>query len=96
VRPHLEFATPAWSPWFQTDIQTLEIVQERAVKMILGLKSQDYNERCEELNLETLQERRKKQDMSQVYKLVHNIDKIGRVQLLNHVPDGRTRQAPDP
>jgi hypothetical protein len=24
VRPHLEFSTPAWAPWLQSDIQVLE------------------------------------------------------------------------
>ena len=37
VRPHLEFAITAWSPWTQADIQTLEKVQQRAIKMVSGL-----------------------------------------------------------
>ena len=32
VRPHLEFAVPAWSPWTVADIHVLERVQQRAVK----------------------------------------------------------------
>jgi hypothetical protein len=31
VRPHLEFAPPAWSSWQQGDRETLERVQEKAV-----------------------------------------------------------------
>jgi hypothetical protein len=31
VRPHVEFATPAWSPWLNADIQLIERVQEKAV-----------------------------------------------------------------
>jgi hypothetical protein len=31
VRPHLEFAVPAWSQWLKGDIETLEKVQEKAV-----------------------------------------------------------------
>jgi Reverse transcriptase (RNA-dependent DNA polymerase) len=96
VRPHLEFATPAWSPWLLSDIQTLEKVQERAVKLIAGLAGKDYADRCKELGLETLQERRHIQDMAQVYKLVHNVDKVSRVKLFDHVPEGRTRLAADP
>jgi hypothetical protein len=37
VRPHLEFAAPAWSPWNRGDIACLEKVQERAVKAVSGL-----------------------------------------------------------
>jgi ABC-type transporter MlaC component len=42
VRPHLDFAVQAWSPWLQADIKVLERVQQRAVKMVSGLRSQDY------------------------------------------------------
>jgi predicted YcjX-like family ATPase len=36
VRPHLEFATPAWSPWLAADKQRLEKVQEKAVDFGYG------------------------------------------------------------
>ncbi len=40
VRPHLEFAVQAWSPWMVGDIEDekLEKVQEKAVRMVAGLK----------------------------------------------------------
>jgi len=56
VRPHLEFASPAWSPWQEGDKECLEKVQRRAVGMIAGLKSRDYSERLKELGLTTLEE----------------------------------------
>jgi hypothetical protein len=96
VRPHVEFATPAWSPWLMSDIKTIEKVQEKAVGMISGLAGESYEEKCKELEIETLQERRKINDMTQVYKLVSNKDKIERVRLFNHVQAGRTRMAADP
>jgi hypothetical protein len=34
--------------------------------------------------------------MAQVYKLVHKVDKVDRLQLFNHVPEGITRLAADP
>jgi hypothetical protein len=95
VRPHVEFATPAWSPWYISDIQTIEKVQEKAVGMVSGLKGKSYEEKCKELELETLQERRKVADMAQVFKLVHGIDKISRIDIFQHVPEGRTRLAAD-
>jgi hypothetical protein len=64
--------------------------------MISGLRGGDYAEKCRELNLETLAERRVLQDMAQVHKLVHKVDKVDRLQLFNHVPEGRTRLAADP
>jgi ribonuclease P/MRP protein subunit RPP40 len=68
VRPHLEFSAPAWSPWLQGDKDTLEKVQEKAVKMVAGLKGANYLEKCAELGLETLEKRRNDQDLALVYK----------------------------
>ena len=34
VRPHLEFWSPAWSPWLLGDINKLESVQEKFVKSV--------------------------------------------------------------
>jgi hypothetical protein len=42
VRPHLEFAVQAWSPWTEADKECLEKVQKRAVKMVSGVKATDY------------------------------------------------------
>jgi hypothetical protein len=70
VRPHLECASPSWSPWLIGDIERLEKVREKAVKMVAGLKSKDYRERYQELGLETLEERRDKLDLALVHKLV--------------------------
>jgi hypothetical protein len=76
VRPHLEFASPAWSKWQKGDIETIERVQEKALRMTSGLKGENYEGRCKEAGLEMLEERRKTQDMAQVFKIVKGIDKI--------------------
>ena len=36
VRPHLEFSTPAWSPWLQGDIDRLEAVQKNLLGWLQG------------------------------------------------------------
>ena len=69
VRPHVEFASPAWSPWTEMDKANIEKVQIRAVNMISGLTGRTYEEKCKELGLDTLEERRLKQDMLQTYKI---------------------------
>jgi hypothetical protein len=71
VRPHLEFASQAWSPWYAKDIQTLEKVQKRAVSMINGLKPGTYDEKLKELGIQSLKDRRLEADMVLTYKLVH-------------------------
>ena len=76
VRPHLEFASPAWSPWSELDKSLLEKVQNRAVNQVAGLQGKTYEEKCEELGLETLEKRREKQDLLQTYKILHGVDKV--------------------
>jgi hypothetical protein len=93
VRPHLEFAAPAWSPWLTGDIEKIEKVQEKAVKMVAGLKSREYKERCSELGLETMEERRHKQDLALVHKLMQDGPDASILQRTRENNEGaRTRQ----
>ena len=71
VRPHMEFASPVWSPLLEQEIQALEKVQKKAVGMISGLKGENYNEKCKELKLDTLQLRRDKQDLQEMFKIMN-------------------------
>jgi hypothetical protein len=71
VRPHLEFAVQAWSPCHQADKEVLEKVQRRAVGMVAGLRSREYEDRLKELGLTTLEERRHQADMLQMYKIIN-------------------------
>ena len=85
VRPHLEFASSAWSPWTAADIQVLEKVQEQALRFTHGLKGETYLERCAEAGLETLEKRRYNQDMMQVFKIIKGIDKVSLEKLFTKV-----------
>jgi hypothetical protein len=93
VRPHLEFSSPAWSPWLQGDIDILEKVQEKAVKMVSGLKGTTYKEKYKELGLQTLEDRRDRQDMALVHKFL--TEKSGTDMFRQMAATGRagTRQA---
>jgi hypothetical protein len=71
IRPHLEFCTPAWSPWSITDIKTLERVQEKFVNMVSGLTGTTYDEKLAELHLDRLECRRQQFDIAMVHKIVH-------------------------
>jgi hypothetical protein len=71
VRPHLEFATQAWSPWTVTDCEVLERVQRRAVRMVSGLKGVSHEEKLKELGLQSLAERRHQADMHMVHRIMH-------------------------
>jgi len=60
VRPHLEYAVASWSPWFEANKECLEKIQRRAVNMVSGLKGRTYEEKLKELEIPTLEERRRK------------------------------------
>ena len=49
----------------------LEQVQQRAVNMVVGLKSNSYEGKYKELNITSLHERRMRGDMIQVWKYLH-------------------------
>jgi hypothetical protein len=46
--------------------------------MVAGLKGKEYAERCTELGLETLEERRHQHDMALVYKMAPNKESFKR------------------
>ena len=71
VRHHMELSVQACSPWYLKDIELLEQVQRRAVKMVYGLRATTYEGKLKELGLTTLAARRERGDMIQVWKYVH-------------------------
>ena len=58
VRPRLEYANTVWNPYKKKDIITLENVQRRTTKMVLGLGDRSYEDRLKDLKLPTLTYRR--------------------------------------
>ena len=75
VRPHLEYANPVWSPHLRKHIKMLENVQIRATKQVDGMQKMEYTERLQKLDLPTLEYRRKRGDMIQVWKHFHTYEK---------------------
>jgi ribonuclease P/MRP protein subunit RPP40 len=68
IRPHLEFAIQAWSPYLEKDIETLEIVQRRVTKHIHGLSNLDYDERLKALRW---MRRRERGDVILAFQYLH-------------------------
>ena len=76
VRPHLEYAIAAWSPYTKTDIAFLEKVQKRATRISLSLQGLSYPERLHNLGLTTLKRRRERGDLIRQFKIANRIDQI--------------------
>lgn len=76
IRPHLEFAVQAWCPNSKGDIQVIERVQRRATKIPHCLKNMRYEDRCEQMGIVKLTERRMRGDLIQMFKLSRGLDAV--------------------
>ena len=76
VRPHLEFASAVWNSLSVKDTRRIEGVQRRATKMVTELRGMDYNLRLKELGLTTLETRRKRGDLIQIFKIVKGLEEV--------------------
>jgi hypothetical protein len=99
VRPHLEFAVPAWSPWTQGDIETLENIQRRTVRMVSGLRGATYEEKLKEIGMLSLKDRRIQYDLIQAFKIIRGFDDVESdtwFDLVGQDPTRITRHTQDP
>ena len=76
VRPHLEYATTVWSPMYKKDAIILENTQRRATKMVNSLKELSYEARLKKLGLPSLEYRRLRSDIIEVYKILNQLDRV--------------------
>jgi hypothetical protein len=75
IRPKLEYATVIWSPKLERHKELVEKVQHRCTKFG-PLANLSYHERLVQLGLTTLEVRRKRGDLIQMYKYAKGIDRI--------------------
>ena len=76
IRPHLEYCVQVWSPHLQRDKDVLEKAQRRATKIVPELVNLSYEERLHQLGLTTLEKRRTRGDLIEVYKIIRDVENI--------------------
>ena len=76
VRPHLEFAISAWNPYLKRDIMALEKVQRRATRLPTAFRDADYEVRRARMGLTSLENRRLRGDLIQMFKIVNGFDNV--------------------
>jgi len=67
VRPHVEYCVSVWNRHYIKDKKLIEKVQRRFTKMINNMVGKTYEERLQCLKLWTLEERRNRQDLIEVF-----------------------------
>ena len=75
VRPHLEYCVQTWRPHLQKDINMVERVQKRVVRMISEMTG-SYEQKLKQLGFTTLETRRLHGDLIAVFKIFKGFDKL--------------------
>jgi len=61
--------TSAWNPYYKKDKELLEKIQHRYTKMIKDMRDMTYEDRIKCFRLWTLEKRRNRQDLIEVFKM---------------------------
>ena len=78
VRPHLDSCVQVWRPHSKKDIEVLEKVQRRATRMVDGYRGMEYEERLKRIGLTTLEMRRERADLLEVFKILKGMEGLDR------------------
>ena len=77
IRPHLDYGMAACPPGTSAEAKkTLEAIQSKATALVHGLKTRNAEERRKALGLMTLQQRRERGDLMEVFKILNGMTRI--------------------
>ena len=76
IRPHLDYGMTACPPDSAADAKLLERVQGKATALVYGLRGLNAEERRKKLGLMTLEERRERGDLIEVFKILKGLTRI--------------------
>ena len=72
----MEYCAAAWLPGTQGDKDLLENVQRRAIGMVTNFRAQTYEAKLAEAAMLTLEERRRRGDLIQAYRVFNGVDDV--------------------
>jgi ribonuclease P/MRP protein subunit RPP40 len=91
VRPQLEYCVQVWRPYLKKDIEKIEKVQRRATKLISDCSKLSYEDRLKSTGLTTLEARRTRGDLIEVFKIVKGFSKVDYKHFFQLADNSKTR-----
>ena len=76
VRPIVDYGNVIWYPYTKKNKKLIENIQRRATRMIPELKGISYTDRLSKLKLFSMDYRRKRGDMIQLFKILNGFENI--------------------
>ena len=73
IRPILEYGNAVWAPHLRKHIDAIEKIQRHFTKCIIGTKNLSYEQRLRFLQLPSLEYRRVRGDLIEMYKICNDL-----------------------